>query len=169
MSCNVAPVTDQKLPMPCQYGVLTRDEGILQPLIEGILQGQCAPGAHYRCPGHRPGSGLQGACRRRLSATCHHPGSAGQCHTGDTGDVPSVHYRVIGKQRLPCGGAREATQVMPVGTSACAAELLLMGTASGAAPSPAPRRRSDVGMCRSCCPRRVCKRTSARPLSPGLG
>ena len=50
-----------------QYGVLTRDEGILQPLIEGILQEDSVLLALITdAQGTVLAQGSRGACRRRL-------------------------------------------------------------------------------------------------------
>jgi len=132
-----------------QYGVLTRDEGILQPLIEGMLQEDSVLLALIT---DAQGTVLAQGSRERADA-------ASQPHSTDLATqvsaipasqvtVPSVHHRVIGNRGVYHAVAPiEATQVMPSERMQhLTAELLLGGTASGAAASAAPQtiRRGHV-------------------------
>ena len=131
-----------------QYGVLTRDEGILQPLIEGMLQEDSVLLALIT---DTQGTVLaQGA--RDADAASQQPDTNLATQVSaipaaqETG--PSVHYRVIGKRGVYHAVAPiEATQVMPSERMQhLTAELMLTGTASGATASAAPQtvRRGHV-------------------------
>ena len=132
-----------------QYGVLTRDEGILQPLIEGILQEDSVLLALIT---DAQGTVLVQGSRERADVTSQPPDTNLATQVSaipaaqETG--PSVHYRVIGKRGVYYAVAPiEATQVMPSERMQhLTAELMLMGTASGATASAAPQtvRRGQV-------------------------
>src|SRR5262245_20193205 len=132
-----------------QYGVLTRDEGILQPLIEGLLREDSVLLALI--------TDTQGTVLAQGSKE--HRDAASQQQSTDLTTqgmaipvaqvtVPSVNYRVIGNRGVYHAVAPiEATQVMPSERMQhVSAELLLGGTASGAAASAAPQavRRGHV-------------------------
>ena len=104
-----------------QYGVLTRDEGDFTAAHRGhSARGQCAPGAHYRCPGHCAGPGLQGACRRRFSATCHRLWLLQDIAV--PASQVTVPVRALSRHRqagrLPCGGAHRSDAGHAIGTYA---------------------------------------------------
>ena len=132
-----------------QYGVLTRDEGILQPLIEGILQEDSVLLALIT---DAQGTVLAQGSRERADAGSEQQGTALATQvsaisvTQET--VPAVYYRVIDNRGVYQAVAPiEATQVMPSERMQhVSAELMLGGTASGAAPSAATQtvRRGHV-------------------------
>jgi signal transduction histidine kinase/CheY-like chemotaxis protein len=125
-----------------QYGVLTRDEGILRPLIDGILQEDSVLLALIT---DAQGTVLAQGAKERADAASQQPGTdlAMQVSAIPASQVmiPSVDYRVIGNRGVYHAVAPiEATQVIPSErVQHVAAELLLEGTASGAAPSAAPQ------------------------------
>ena len=132
-----------------QYGVLTRDEGILQPLIEGMLQEDSILLALIT---DTQGTVLAQGSRERADAASQQPDTDLAMQVSaipvaqETG--PSVHYRIIGKRGVYYAVAPiEATQVMPSERMQhLTAELMLMGTASGATASATPQtvRRGHV-------------------------
>ena len=132
-----------------QYGVLTRDEGILQPLIEGMLQ---EDSVFLALITDAQGTVLAQGSRERADAASQPPSPdlATQVSAIPASQVtvPSVHHRVIGNREVYHAVAPiEATQVMPSERMQhLTAELLLEGTASGTAASAAPRtvRRGHV-------------------------
>jgi signal transduction histidine kinase/DNA-binding response OmpR family regulator len=132
-----------------QYGVLTRDEGILQPLIEGLLHEDSVLLALIT---DTQGTVLAQGSRERTDVASQQQATdlvtQGMAIPVAQGTVPSVNYRVIGNRGVYHAVAPiEATQVMPSERMQhVSAELLLGGTASGAAASAAPQtvRRGHV-------------------------
>ena len=132
-----------------QYGVLTRDAGILQPLIEGMLQEDSILLALIT---DTHGTVLAQGSRERADAASQQPDTDLAMQVSaisvaqETG--PSVHYRIIGKRGVYYAVAPiEATQVMPSERmQQLTAELMLMGTGSGATASATPQtvRRGHV-------------------------
>jgi signal transduction histidine kinase/CheY-like chemotaxis protein len=132
-----------------QYGVLTRDAGILQPLIEGMLQEDSILLALIS---DTQGTVLAQGSRERADAASQQPDTDLAMQVSaipvaqETG--PSVHYRVVGKRGVYYAVAPiEATQVMPSERMQhLTAELMLMGTGSGATSSATPQtvRRGHV-------------------------
>lgn len=125
-----------------QYGVLTRDEGILQPLIEGMLQEDSVLLALIT---DAQGTVLAQGSRERADTASQQPGTDLVTQVSAISVVQetglSVHYRVIGNRGVYHAVAPiEATQVMPSERMQhLTAELMLSGTASGATPSAAPQ------------------------------
>jgi signal transduction histidine kinase/CheY-like chemotaxis protein len=132
-----------------QYGVLTRDAGILQPLIEGMLQEDSVLLALIT---DTQGTVLAQGSRERADAASQQPDTDLAMQVSAIPVVqetaPSVHYRIIGKLGVYYAVAPiEATQVMPSERMQhLTAELMLMGTASGAMASATPQtvRRGHV-------------------------
>jgi signal transduction histidine kinase len=123
-----------------QYGVLTRDEVILRQLVEGILQEDSVLLALI--------TDAQGTVLAQGSTKGADAASQPQSPVLDVQDIatpasqmtlPSVHYRTIGTRGVYHAVAPvETTQVMPrERMQHLTAELMLEGTASGAAPSAA--------------------------------
>src|SRR5215831_1853523 len=125
-----------------QYGVLTRDEVILRQLVEGILQEDSVLLALIT---DAQGTVLAQGATKHPDATSQFQALAlamqDLAALASQVTVPSVHYRVLGNRGVYHAVAPvETTQVMPrERMQHLAAELMLEGTASGAAPSAAPQ------------------------------
>ena len=130
-----------------QYGVLTRDEVILRQLVEGILQEDSVLLALIT---DAQGTVLAQWAKERADAASQPQATAlaVQDIAVPTAQVtvPSVHYRIIGTRGVYHAVAPvETTQVMPrERMQHLTAELMLEGTASGAAPSAAPQQPSTT-------------------------
>jgi signal transduction histidine kinase len=125
-----------------QYGVLTRDEVILRPLVEGILQ---EDSVFLALITDAQGTVLAQGAKARADAASQPQATAltVQDIVAATSQVtvPSVYYRIMGTRGVYHAVAPvETTQVMPrERMQHLTAELMLEGTASGAAPSAAPQ------------------------------
>src|SRR5262245_20843131 len=132
-----------------QYGVLTRDEVILQQLIDGILQEDSVLQALII---DTRGTVLAQGSKERADAASQRQATdlatPGMAALASEVTLPAVHYRVLSNRGVYQAVAPiEATQAMPSERGKhVAAELLLTGTASDAEPSPAPQmvRRGQV-------------------------